>query len=69
MLGVCCLVCDVAMCVSSSCGVCDLFLVVLCAKNIYIYTPVGTAVYSMVKKRYIQNRNTYEYVYVRGCLC
>ena len=41
----------------SSCGVCDLFLV-LCAKYIHIYTPVGTAVYSVIKKRYLQNRNT-----------
>ena len=35
----------------------------LCAKKMYV--QVGTAVYSMVKKRYIQNRNTPDLVRVR----
>ena len=61
MLGVSCLVCVVAMCASSSCGVCDLFLVVLCANT---YIQVGTAVYPMVKN-YIQNRATSDLIRVR----
>ena len=46
------------------CDVRELFLwSVLCAKKMYV--QVGTAVYSMVKKRYIQNRNTPDLVRVR----
>ena len=45
MLGVCCLVCGVAMCASSSCGVCELLHAVLCAKK---KETVDTAVYPIM---------------------
>ena len=60
MLGVCCLVCGAAMCASSACGVCDLFVVVLCAK---IYT--GRCCCLPMAKRYFQNRNTSDLIQVR----